>query len=273
MDIIRTNLLSAGQADEIKELLNECRDFKGQTPFFPFEDGDLFYLLFTETNDNAAGRVLACAAALSFFEESGAPYAECSAFTKPDLRRKGYFSLLFDELSQDIEEVDLYFPVTDPEPGTLAALASLEAIRDRDEYRMELELECAPSLPPVSFQTASARKLCGEPDSCLRVQWNETENGTFLLSFYQGGEEAGTCCLSFFEDSACFYGFEIREELRGRGLGKKALSLTLSLLKNGLPRSDCRRLTLHVSGLNAPAVSLYRKAGFHIKESLSYYLY
>ena len=169
--------------------------------------------------------------------------------------------------------MDLYFPVTDPEPGTLAALASLEAVHDRDEYRMELELECAPSLPPVSFQTASARKLCGEPDSCLRVQWNETENGTFLLSFYQGGEEAGTCCLSFFEDSACFYGFEIREELRGRGLGKKALSLTLSLLKNGLPRSDCRRLTLHVSGLNAPAVSLYRKAGFHIKESLSYYLY
>ena len=273
MDIIRTNLLSAGQADEIKELLNECRDSKGQTPFFPFEDGDLFYLLFTETDNNAAGRILACAAALSFFEESGAPYAECSAFTRSDLRQKGYFSLLFDELSPDIEEVDLYFPITDPEPGTLAALASLEAVHDRDEYRMELELECAPSLPPISFQTASARELCGEPDSCLRVQWNETENGTFLLSFYQDGEEAGNCCLSFFGDSACFYSFEIREELRGLGLGKKALSLTLSLLKNGLPRSGCRRLTLHVSGLNAPAVSLYKKAGFQIQERLSYYLY
>ena len=33
MDIIRTSLLSAGQADEIKELLNGCRDSKGQTPF------------------------------------------------------------------------------------------------------------------------------------------------------------------------------------------------------------------------------------------------
>ena len=71
MDIIRTSLLSAGQADEIKELLNGCRDSKGQTPFFPFEDGDLFYLLFTETDDNAASRILACAAALSFFEEPG----------------------------------------------------------------------------------------------------------------------------------------------------------------------------------------------------------
>lgn len=273
MDIIRTNLLSAGQADEIKELLNECRDSKGQTPFFPFEDGDLFYLLFTETDNNAAGRILACAAALSFFEESGAPYAECSAFTRSDLRRKGYFSLLFDELSQDIEKVDLYFPVTDPEPGTLAALASLEAIRDRDEYRMELELECAKAFSGAPFQETSAPGTWKVPGSRLHTQWEETEHDSFLLSFYQEEKAVGNCCLSFFEDSACFYGFEIREELRGRGLGKKALSLTLSLLKNGLPRSGCRRLTLHVSGLNAPAVSLYKKAGFQIQERLSYYLY
>ena len=81
MDIIRTNLLSAGQADEIKELLNECRDFKGQTPFFPFEDGDLFYLLFTETDDNAAGRVLACAAA--FLKSPARPMQ--SALPSPNL--------------------------------------------------------------------------------------------------------------------------------------------------------------------------------------------
>ena len=185
MSIIRTNCLSAGQAGQIKELLNKCSNLAGQSPFFPFEDGDLFYLLFTETDDNAAGRVLACAAALSFFEESGAPYAECCAFTRPDLRRKGCFSRLFDELSPDIEEVDLYFPVSHPDEGTLAALASLETVHDRDEYRMELDLERAPSLPPISFQAASAWELCREPDSCLRVQWKEAESASFLLSFYQ----------------------------------------------------------------------------------------
>ncbi len=275
MDIIRTSLLSAGQADEIKELLNGCRDSKGQTPFFPFEDGDLFYLLFTETDDNAASRILACAAALSFFEESGAPYAECSAFTRPVLRQKGYFSLLFDELSQDIEEVDLYFPVTDPEPGTLAALASLEAVRDRDEYRMELELEleCAKAFSGAPFQETSAPGTWKVPGSRLHTQWEETEHDSFLLSFYQEEKAVGNCCLSFFGDSACFYSFEIKEELRGLGLGWEALSLTLSLLLKGLPRPGCRRLSLHVSGLNTPAISLYRKAGFHIKESLSYYLY
>lgn len=83
MDIIRTSLLSAGQADEIKELLNGCRDSKGQTPFFPFEDGDLFYLLFTETDDNAASRILACAAALSFLKSPARPMQ--SALPSPGL--------------------------------------------------------------------------------------------------------------------------------------------------------------------------------------------
>lgn len=288
MDIIRTDRLSARQTDAIKELLNECRDLNGQTPFFPFEDGDLFYLLFTETNDEAddetvrkiqkegsalSPRKLVCAAALSFFEDSDAPYAECSAFTRPDFRQKGYFSFLFDELSQDIEEVDLYFPVNVLNEGTAAALEALGAVHDRDEYRMELDLEHIQALPDVSFQASSASEVCKDPASCLCARWEKLGNNSFLLSFCQSNRAVGTCCLSFFEDSVCFYSFEIEEGLRGRGLGRKALSLTLSLLKSGIPLPGCERIFLHVSGLNTPATALYRKAGFRIKESLSYYLY
>lgn len=273
MSIIRTHRLSAKQAEQIKELLNECSNLAGQNPFFPFEDGDLFYLLFTDDGKTGSLKELACAAALSFFEDSGAPYAECCAFARPALRKKGYFSCLFDKLSQDIEDVDLYFPVSAPNEGTLAALDSLGAVHDRDEYRMELELKRALSLPPISFLKASAAEICQKSDIRLRVQWEETESGFFLLTFFREDEKAGTCCLSFFGESVCFYGFEIREKLRGCGLGKNALLLTLSLLKNGLPRRGCRRLFLHVSGTNVPALSLYRKTGFQIQESLSYYLY
>ena len=273
MNIIRTDHLSAGQTEAITELLDECRDCNGYTPFFPFEDGDLFYLLFTDNGTASHPGELACAAALSFFEEPDGSCAECAAFTRPCFRQKGYFSLLFDELSQDIEEVDLYFPVSDPEPGTLAALASLEAVHDRDEYRMELEPACVEAFSGAPFQETSAPGTWKVPGSRLHAQWEETEDDSFLLSFYQEEKAVGNCCLSFFGDSACFYSFEIKEELRGQGLGWEALSLTLSLLLKGLPRPGCRRLSLHVSGLNVPAVSLYRKAGFHIKESLSYYLY
>lgn len=273
MNIIRTDRLSAEQTEEIKELLHECCNLTGQLPFFPFEDGDLFYLLFTDNDTASLPGKLACAAALSFFKEPEGTCAECSAFTRPALRRKGYFSLLFDELSQDIEEVDVYFPVSNPEPGTFAALASLEAVHDRDEYRMELDLKAAEICSEFSFRPVSSPNPMENPSSRLCVQWEEIEPDSFLLSFDQKKQTAGTCCLSFFGDSACFYSFEIKEELRGQGLGREALFLTLSLLLKGFPRPGCRRLSLHVSGLNAPAVSLYQKAGFHIKESLSYYLY
>ena len=75
-----------------------------------------------------------------------------------------------------------------------------------------------------------------------------------------------------FGDSACFYSFEIKEELRGLGLGWEALSLTLSLLLKGLPRLAADAFLSMYQGLTHLHI-LVPKAGFHIKESLSYYLY
>ena len=124
MNIIRTDRLSLIQREKVCRLLEECRNGENAAPFFPLEDGDLFYLLFMDTKE------LACAAALSFFADPAVSYAECTAFTRPDLRRNGYFSALFERLSQDIEDMDLYFPVSAPCEGTLAALASLEAVHD-----------------------------------------------------------------------------------------------------------------------------------------------
>ena len=156
--------------------------------------------------------------------------------------------MFFFVIFMNIEEVDLYFPVTDPEPGTLAALASLEAIRDRDEYRMELELEleCAKAFSGAPFQETSAPGTWKVPGSRLHTQWEETEHDSFLLSFYQEEKAVGNCCLSFFGDSACFYSFEIKEELRGLGLGWEALSLTLSLRLKGLASPGGSSVSRHV---------------------------
>ena len=39
------------------------------------------------------------------------------------------------------------------------------------------------------------------------------------------------------------------------------------------PDMGLSAITLQVSGDNTPAVNLYKKTGFHITETLSYYLY
>ena len=46
-----------------------------------------------------------------------------------------------------------------------------------------------------------------------------------------------------------------------------------SILVSSLEREGIRRICLQVSGSNEPALHLYRKTGFRITETLSYYLY
>lgn len=288
MTIIKTKHLTEKQRLEIEELLLSCQTCSAETLFFPIEDGDLFYLLFTKEG------TLGCAAALTLFSDISEPgsdseenssdssrdediktyrdmentdYAECTAFTRPSLRHMGYFSSVFEILSQEIEDIDLYFPVSRPDKATLAALASLEAVHDRDEYKME-------------FSIGRDKKETFQPEAeRLTPVWSTEEDGSLLLQFYlkesnqtQRGP-AGSCRLAVSGDSACFYAFEIKESLRGQGLGRDALLLTLSLLSENQPVSGCQKLFLHVSQLNEAAVSLYKKTGFHISEILSYYLY
>ena len=49
--------------------------------------------------------------------------------------------------------------------------------------------------------------------------------------------------------------------------------LLMSRLIYCLQKTQIRRLLLHVSGSNVPAVALYKKTGFGITETLSYYMY
>lgn len=265
-NLFRTPRLTREQKQQIADLVRACSRCDQSTLSFPAEEGDLFYLHYTEKGE------LACAAALSFFgdvshSEEGADggYAECSAFTLPALRRLGYFSSLFDFLSSDIETIDLYFVTEPANQNTQKALASLGAVHDRDEYLMEIEV--------------GREQKSGFLPECSRLSVTAAEEeGSVLLQFYLKespfpNRRAGSCRLFPSGDSACFYGFEIETSLRGRGLGREALLLTLSLLADKNCGFSCRRMYLHVSGTNLPAVSLYKKTGFCICKTLSYYLY
>ena len=67
----------------------------------------------------------------------------------------------------------------------------------------------------------------------------------------------------------CFYGFRVHDLCRGLGIGEAAFYLVL----NDLIARGCTRIVLHVSSDNYPALSIYKKAGFRITETLSYFMY
>ena len=79
----------------------------------------------------------------------------------------------------------------------------------------------------------------------------------------------GSVNISVFSSYYYLYGLEIHEKYRGQGHGNHLLLQVI----HDLAAFDPLPLRLQVSGENIPAVSLYKKTGFQITETLYGYLY
>lgn len=208
---------------------------------FPLEDVD-FYALYE------LGETVCSAAA--FIQESDTSF-ECYPFTAPAFRRQGFFLEILDSVVSELEDdVDFMFYTNGKDPATLAALDALEAELVLEEHMMKLDLSHwtnARNTLPLTFRTVDI-------------------DGTETLQYETA---AGTVNISVFSSYYYLYGFEILEELRGKGYGTAFLHQVLSDLavRNPMP------LHLQVSGENLPALSLYKKTGFQITETLFGYLY
>ena len=247
--LIKTAALTAAHKRDLRRLEDACKNGANAPVRFPLEDADLTFLLY----ETAPPARLAAALFLIMPQiPDSNEAAECIAYTHPALRRRGYFSHLFEAAETEIAETDLLFPVCRGGRGTLKALEALGAEFSHAEYRMEL------SLPPS--------RDCDAPLICAVTQ---EATDVFSYSFSLGNGEDAACHTIRYGASACLYGLSVRPALRRRGIGSRALSHVLAFLA----REGVRLVFLHVSGDNLPAVSLYKKAGFRIAETLSYYLY
>ena len=263
ISIIETGTLTDRQARQIRQLTDICRRHDHIQLSYPIGESD------TADADGARhwlccqnDGLLCCALGLVYYQDS---LAECIAFTHPDFRRRGLFSLLLEQALAHCEDCDILFTVSGCCPDTLAVLESLEAELQSQEYRMELELESVSdvqTLPPLQ-------------EACALHQISETEHGktsgsetTWQLISSDG--MSGTCQTSMVSDScACLHHVEILPSLRGQGYGYALLCLLLpALYEEGV-----RRLILQVSGDTRAALALYKKTGFRITETLSCYLY
>ena len=104
---IKTTHLTASQAAQIEALAASCREAEPLRITFPFEEADLFYLLWENVSSTGAhgpeqARLLAAAAVclpdgLNAGDQTpkeaaaGSQTAEVSAFTAPAARRQGCF--------------------------------------------------------------------------------------------------------------------------------------------------------------------------------------
>ena len=208
---------------------------------FPLDGADLFAVL------EADGAIRSAAA---FLKEDETTY-ECFAYTEPAYRSQGMFSELLDLAIDELpEDTEFLFYTNGSDPDCMAVLEALEAELVMEEYMMEISLSEIPAADKVN--DISVKEIDVEGTRTLQ----------YKSSF-------GIVNISVFSSYYYLYGFEITEELRGQGYGTRFLLQVLSDLakRNPMP------LRLQVSGDNLPALSLYKKTGFQITETLFGYLY
>ncbi len=174
--------------------------------------------------------------------------------------------MLLEELLKETGNNDLVFPAEETCEDTVLTLNAIGADLWYQEHLMELS--------SAAFMKTGLVKNNRFSESLTLSMTHENEEEPSLCTFLIKDSPVGSCYLDVRGQSASyFYGFEIAENLRNQGLGSACLSLLLEtcFLRPGFKK--LKKFSLQVSGQNGPAMALYKKAGFQITESLSYYIY
>lgn len=267
--MINRNDLTASQLSSLMQLQITCHEHDGITLCFPIEETASHYLFHMEDEK------LVSAFSLYFSDEET---CECIAMTLPDFRQQGYFSVLLEEVCEWLEEqeaeadIDLCFLTDHHCTATDIVLEHLEAELWFDEYMMEILLSPAQSASAKpatdnSGTNIASHKLSILPDPETADHYTIVHNHAHIGTFY----------LHISKSRGYFYGFEIQESLRGQGYGTAAMKTVMSWISSQPELfTDQERdfaLSLQVSSENVAAFHLYKKTGFHVTETLSYYLY
>ncbi|WP_432629628.1 GNAT family N-acetyltransferase [Brotaphodocola sp.] len=285
--ILVTQTPDSSQSSTLDSLILSCHQNGENVPEFSFSDDEENVFLFLMRSDGSIPAVLS----LSILDNET---AECRAVTAPAFRRQGYFSALLNEAETLAGERDILFPLPDSCADGLAVMHALEAECLSTEYEMACQLDASiHSSSPIHCNNPcyiNQNSTLFETAKWTLVAYKGENEDSFSLHVCEKNEEVivddqtnfdatsnsstvdfiGSCLTTrTSENGVCLHHVEIREDLRGKGFG----TILIRKLLKQLAEFGVKRVILQVSGDNTPALSLYKKTGFAITQSLSYYLY
>lgn len=178
---------------------------------------------------------------------------ECAAFTQPAFRRRGYFSQLLAAALEQYDECDILFAADESCADTMAVLQALEATLDSREHLMELQMENQLPEQTIHQENTLTLQATGE-------QW----------VLYYCHTPIGQCQITPISDKGvCLHHLLIKETCHRQGFGYDLMTLLLRCLA----KQSVTNVLLQVSDQNTAAMKLYKKTGFRITGTLSYYCY
>lgn len=253
MDIIQTFSITEEneRLSQVEKLLAAASQYDPYPFSFPFEEGMACWMAFE-------GNMLCAVFSLLPADDN---LFECRALTHPSYRKKGLFRLLLSNAVKAVEAgspyAELCFPVNPLQTEAVSVLNHLEAEYWYSEYMMECPL-------------TSSCKLSSELMPELRFEPAGADiGGGWICQAWNSGLLTGTCRLLPHGSKAYLCMVEVPKPLRGQGLGTALIRSLLSVLY----QQQVPSAVLQVSETNTAAVALYKKTGFQITETLSYYLY
>lgn len=203
-------------------------------------------------------------------------HAEITVIVDPYRRRNGIFTRLVAAAKEELDKYgieEIYFVA---EPDCAAANEVREHMGAECGYsEMMMELS-AEKTGDGLVQSGSGQSAGGEEDVAGRpaggeegytVRFDDGEEGfEAILENVPDKKEIGHVLVSLFENTAFISHVEIREDLRGRGLGKMLVGAAVArIFENG---HDTVRL--QVRSDNTAAAGLYEKLGFRTVSKLDY---
>ncbi len=211
--------------------------------------------------------------------------AEVLAYTHPDFRRQGLFTILLAEAAVEMKKRNIpdFLFVCDKKAVTSQMVMELIGAKyEYSEYSMSLDAkkftpaENRPDVEIRPVQAADKSELARINSEAFHESIEESEN--FIEEFFTGGRRLFHTVLYngkiagmigvYVEDVRYYiHGVCVDKSLRGKGIGRQALSFAVEKFSKVNP---LMAINLDVHAENEGALGLYLNAGFEIVSALDY---
>jgi len=282
MQILPIDFPTEAQKQQIRSLVAQCITHDGIPYTIDFDESFRRAGQYNTFVLQEEGRVLAV---LNLFTPSSAE-GEVSAFTHPDHRRRGYFSLLLEAAQQELLRRGyhrmLFVIPKQSESGRVAA-EHAGALFEFSEYLMRLEDDLRKDPVPVSPVEIRQAEGSDEPDLLILagISFGDSpEDGARYLEGTFGvpgrslsvavvdGRSVAMASMVTEEDRCYIHGLCVLPAYRKRGIGRTLLEYKIAEAAREYPG---RSVELEVAAKNPGALSLYTRTGFTVIERYDYY--
>lgn len=204
---------------------------------------------------------------------------ECLCLVDPEYRRRGIARHLMTQALSDWQQQAASFLINTPENATdghafCRAVGSVYQFSEHQMVCREIPMPCSKEgiriRPAVSSDQASIQCLDKEGFGLSMEETNHLRpdevNGTYIVE--AAGEVVGKLRVQRQKEESWIYGFVIKKEERGKGIGRAVLTdIVHREVRNG------KTVWLDVVTSNEQALSLYKKCGFTVEGAQAYYRY